>query len=104
MTDMTYLQTLQREIEERYPKAFEDYLNLKAPIRAVADLSKNLASKTVELDALKARMAEIENALKNGNILVSTDKAKEIDAWKAEVDEYFKEKEQAFKKKLEKET
>lgn len=28
LSDMTYLQTLQQEIEARYPKAFEEYLNI----------------------------------------------------------------------------
>jgi integrase len=60
MTDMTYLQTLQIEIEDRYPKAYEDYLNLKTPIRAVADLSKSLEAKTVEIEALKTKMQSFE--------------------------------------------
>lgn len=41
-TDMTYLYGLQQQIEERYPEAFENYLYLKTPVRAVVDLSKSL--------------------------------------------------------------
>jgi len=62
LTDFTYLQTLQEEIEERYPKAYEDYLNLKTPIRAVADLSKSLEAKTAELETLKAKITQIEDS------------------------------------------
>ena len=53
---------------------------------------------------LEARMAAIETALASGKMLVSTTTAKDINSWKTEVDEYFKEKEQASNKKKEKET
>lgn len=65
MTDFTYLQTLQMEIEDRYPKAFEEQLNLKTPIRAVVDLSKNLEQKTAELSALSERFSKLEQQVKN---------------------------------------
>jgi hypothetical protein len=61
-TDMTYLYTLQEEIESRYPKAFEEYLNLKTPVRAVVDLSRNLEAKTIELEALTAKVKQIESS------------------------------------------
>ena len=55
---MTYLHGLQKQIEERYPKAYEDYLNMKAPVRAVADLARSLEAKTAELEELKRQVAE----------------------------------------------
>ena len=33
VSDMTYLLTLQREVEERYPKAYTDYLNISGETR-----------------------------------------------------------------------
>jgi hypothetical protein len=53
-----------------------------------------LKRKVDVFEAMKARMAEIETALASGKLLVSRNTAKEIDGWKAEVDEYLKEKEQ----------
>jgi hypothetical protein len=45
ISDMTYLQTLQEEIETRYPEAFEQCLNLKPLIqeRLIKDLTKHTA-------------------------------------------------------------
>ena len=41
VSDMTYLQTLQQEIEERYPKAYENYLSLK-PNKISTELASRL--------------------------------------------------------------
>ena len=60
--DMTYLYGLQEQVEERYPKAFEEYMNLKTPVRAVVELSKNLEAKTAELEELKAKVERIEGS------------------------------------------
>jgi hypothetical protein len=59
-TDSTYLYGLQEQIEERYPTAYESYLNIKNPLKAVVDLSKTLEQKTTEFDAMKKRLAEME--------------------------------------------
>jgi len=52
LADMTYLQTLQQEIEQKYPEAFEQCLNLKPRIqeKLIKDLAK---STTEEIEKLK---------------------------------------------------
>jgi integrase len=62
LSDMTYLQTLQQEIETRYPKAFEDCLNLKPRIqeRLIKDLTKRTGE---EMDDMKAKIAGLEDEL-----------------------------------------
>ncbi len=57
--DLTYLHTLQLEISEKYPKAYEDYLNLETPVRAVVDLSKSLEEKTGEIEILRQQISEL---------------------------------------------
>ena len=42
--------------------AFEEYLNLKTPVRAVVDLSRNLEAKTAQLEELKAKVAQIPSS------------------------------------------
>jgi integrase len=65
MTDMTYLYGLQDQIEKRYPQAFEDHLNLKAPTRAVIDLSKSLEQEKKKTDALNAKVLQLELRMAN---------------------------------------
>ena len=84
-SDLTYLYGLQEQIEARYPTAFEEHLNLKAPIRAVADLSKSLEAKTAELESLTAKVSKLEGLIKN---MVALDYAKETPIPEA-VDEAF---------------
>lgn len=62
MTDSTYLQSLREEIEERYPEAYERYLNLKplVPIKTVTDLRKQIESQEKELESLRKSNGEIE--------------------------------------------
>jgi hypothetical protein len=77
VSDATYLQTLQQEIEDRYPKAYEQYLNLK-PSKISTELTSRLDqleqenSKLKErLDSVKAKEAETEK------------QKEELDAFKA---------------------
>ena len=75
-TDMTYLQTLQQEIEIKYPKAYE-YVNIKpARIVTVVDesLTQQLRNKELEIQALKEQAHEfkvaqekLEEAIMNPN-------------------------------------
>ncbi|MHA2407646.1 MAG: hypothetical protein ACXACA_04690 [Candidatus Ranarchaeia archaeon] len=60
MSDYTYLQTIQEQIEEKYPEAYESYLNIQTPVKAVAELTKSLEEKSTELEELRAKVAEIE--------------------------------------------
>ena len=60
MSDATYLQTLEQEVRERYPSAYENYLNLETsvPRKTVEAVSKDLATKTSEIEELKKQMAQ----------------------------------------------
>jgi len=66
LTDMTYLQTLQQEIEERYPEAYEHYLCLKPNIqeRLIKDVTRQASQEIEKLkeerDVFKARLERIE--------------------------------------------
>jgi integrase len=84
LSDSTYLQTLQVEIEEKYPLVYGDYLNicpvigvketnlqldeLKTKIDAkdkiVDALVQDVTKKDKELEALKERMLKLENVSK----------------------------------------
>jgi integrase len=59
LSDMTYLQTLQQEIETKYPKAYE-YVNIK-PARIVTVVDENLIqqvhNKDMEIKELKEKIA-----------------------------------------------
>lgn len=74
-TDMTYLGTLQEQIEERYPAAYQDYLSLQntVPAKALIAVTKEtselkkqfeeaMKSKTVEFEELKTKMLKIEGS------------------------------------------
>jgi hypothetical protein len=77
LQDSTYLQSLQQEIEERYPKAYEQYLNIKpAKIVTVVDerVTGQLRNKDLEIQALKEQVREfkvaqekLEEAIMNPN-------------------------------------
>ena len=55
LSDATYLQTLEQEVKERYPAAFENYLNLSTTI------SKNVKKKIEdENKILKEKIAEMK--------------------------------------------
>jgi len=58
MSDMVYLQTLELEIKERYPEAYENYLNLNPKVspKAMNTLSK-------EIDKLKEENTELKSQL-----------------------------------------
>jgi len=58
LSDGTYLQTLEQEVRERYPKAYEEYLNLetRVPRKAVTAL-------TGEIEQLKEKNIELKSQL-----------------------------------------
>jgi len=58
LSDGTYLQTLEQEVRERYPKAYEEYLNLetRVPRKAVTAL-------TGEIEQLKEENIELKSQL-----------------------------------------
>jgi hypothetical protein len=63
LRDMTYLQTLGQEIEERYPKAFSQFLNIKpAKIVTVVDenLTQELRNKDSEVKTLKESVVKLQ--------------------------------------------
>jgi hypothetical protein len=54
MQDMTYLQTLQQEIEERYPKAYEHFLNINlanVKVEVKGEEFKKLEAHTLKLES-----------------------------------------------------
>ena len=59
-SDLTYLETLKQEIEERYPAAYEHCLNIKTPIKAVLDLAKSLEQKSLEVEDVKKAMEALK--------------------------------------------
>ena len=63
-TDSTYLDGLQQQIEERYPKAYEEYLNLQRPIKAVTELTKILEESKVKIEGLNAKVSKLEATIK----------------------------------------
>jgi integrase len=57
LSDLTYLQTLQQEIETKYPKAYE-YVNIK-PAKVVTVVDENLIQQLRnQIDALNMQLAE----------------------------------------------
>lgn len=65
--DMTYLQSLQQEIEERYPRAYEQYLNIKpAKVVTVVDevkIQQMDRQHTLELEDMKDQMASLQTKI-----------------------------------------
>jgi len=67
MTDQTYLQTLQQEIEERYPQAFERYLNIEhgeLPIveKVVREQANEVETLKKELQSLREVVIQLQTA------------------------------------------
>jgi hypothetical protein len=62
LEDMTYLETLKQQIEERYPAAYQDYLSLQSTV-PTKTLMEVLKSKNAEVEALQVQLAEMQ---KNG--------------------------------------
>jgi hypothetical protein len=94
LRDLTYLQTLQQEIEERYPKAYEQYLNLQ-PERVVQVVDQDLKAKVAVLERenqeLKFRVdhdAQTEK-LKDYLEMIHT-QGKQIDQYSKDVQEQKK--------------
>jgi hypothetical protein len=62
VTDETYLQTLELEIRERYPKAYADYLNIK-PERIEKVIDEETRRKAAAVEQLIKRVEELEKKL-----------------------------------------
>ena len=62
MSDGTYLQSLEEEVRERYPSAYENYLNLNPQVnlRVVSGLSKDLEEKTEEIGELRNQLDRLD--------------------------------------------
>jgi len=69
LTDMTYLETLKEQIEERYPQAYTDYLSLQSTVPAkqflkmskeTESMKQQLEQKDLEVQDLKTRMQKLE--------------------------------------------
>ena len=62
LSDSTYLTSLQQEVEDRYPQAFETNLNLQPSInmKAVSGLSKDLEEKTEEINELRNQLHRLD--------------------------------------------
>jgi len=71
MSDGTYLQTLEQEVKERYPSAYENYLNLSPSVS-----SKAMITLSKEIDQLKEENIDLKQRL-NGFSLGS-DQVKEL--------------------------
>jgi hypothetical protein len=64
VTDSTYLQSLKLEIEERYPAAYEMYLNIGSPVssKTVKKLIQDKEQRDHELENLKAKVKTFEDS------------------------------------------
>jgi hypothetical protein len=71
LQDRTYLQTLKEEIEEKYPKVYNDYLNIYPKINAEAkgeltakilEQNRLIANLTMTLDAFKQELQEVKES------------------------------------------
>jgi hypothetical protein len=62
MSDLVYLQSLEQEVRERYPEAYEHYLNLNPTVspKAMNTLSKELEEKSAEIEELKTQVSRLE--------------------------------------------
>jgi len=73
LTDMTYLQTLQQEIEEKYPAAYENYLTLKpmVSVKAVTELSKQVVQQSQELTQKTAEIETMKEMLNKAMLKIA---------------------------------
>jgi len=65
MSDGTYLQSLEQEVRERYPEAFENYMNINPIVhpKAISSLSKKLEETKEENQELRNRIEKLEISL-----------------------------------------
>ena len=61
LSDSTYLTSLEQEVEERYPEAFENNMNLNPTVspKAVMSLTKELEAKSDEIAELQSQISEL---------------------------------------------
>lgn len=59
MSDFVYLTNIEDAIKEKYPTAYENYLNLNPTVnpKALSSLSKELEKKTEEIEELKSQLS-----------------------------------------------
>lgn len=76
MSDQVYLHTLEQEIRERYPEAYDNYLNLSITItknvkKKIEDENKRLEEKFLEMEIENIKTKdEIKNLSKTVNVLL----------------------------------
>jgi len=59
VSDRTYLQTLMSEVEEKYPKVYNDYLNIVPELNTNKEELAKLINLKTEFDTTKAQLADI---------------------------------------------
>jgi site-specific recombinase XerD len=59
VSDRTYLQTLTSEVEEKYPKVYNDYLNIVPVLNTSKEELEKLIKLNTEFDATKAQLADM---------------------------------------------
>jgi site-specific recombinase XerD len=59
ISDSTYLQTLQTEVEEKYPRVYEDYLNIVPELHTSKEELAKLNNLKSEFDVTKAQFADM---------------------------------------------
>jgi len=62
LSDVVYLQTLESEISEKYPKIYNDYLSLK-PLKVDSELRKTVEAKTTEMETMKQQITDLQKRL-----------------------------------------
>ena len=107
LSDSTYLQTLQEEIEEKYPRVFNDYLNI-SPIIGVSDAKKQVETISKEFETTKSQLAELiadqQNQIKAQNAKMEkqeqelAEQRQTLDLISGFVQEWRKEKTEADKR------
>ena len=65
LTDMTYLETLKEQIQERYPAAYQDYLSLQStvPAKALIKISKESEDMKQQVQKLQDQVSTMERLL-----------------------------------------
>ena len=59
VSDRTYLQTLMSEVEEKYPKVYNDYLNIAPVLNASKEELEKLLKLKTEFDATKSQFGDM---------------------------------------------
>ena len=79
ISDFTYLTSLQNSIEQKYPEAFEKYLNLETSSESVMNLSKSLEQKDVELKSQKTQLEKLQEKYDSLNLEKLLDRLQQLE-------------------------